>query len=468
MRTGLFLQTGIYGTDRARSRNIISKIKPGSIILMGRDFTGLDSIRELIKWIFEIYDKELKIARPLIAIDQEGGNVVRIRDLDYLPSNYALGVLGSKTVSRYSGMLTGYQLYSLGIEWNLAPVLDTFSNPDNPIVMERSFGSDPELVSDLGDSYIEGIQSAGVSATAKHFPGHGFVKEDSHLKLPVDSRDEGSVMESSKPFSRAIRAGVKSIMVSHVKFDKLDSDSPASLSKNIIGRLRNDLNFKGVIITDSLDMKAITSNYSASEFTKLAYSAGADVLECVDPELALEVYDSLESVAREGAQDRSRRIENLRCHVVGTFKPPSEIMNWISVQAVRWLRKKNLRADNRLAIVPLRSRGDVKEWPYNMYNNVCSHLTSLGIECYVRYIDDEWNFSNEEIIFFGKNLHLNGNWKRVNQLAKNNNCCFVSVGVPNDKELIDTQVGYIASYSEKYESTITAVYSILGLYEPPM
>ena len=172
MRTGLFLQTGIYGMDRVRSRNIINKIKPGSIILMGRDFTGLDSIRELIKWIFEIYDKELKIARPLIAIDQEGGNVVRIRDLDYLPSNYALGVLGSKAVSRYSGMLTGYQLYSLGIEWNLAPVLDTFSNPDNPIVMERSFGSDPELVSDLGDSYIEGIQSAGVSATAKHFPGH--------------------------------------------------------------------------------------------------------------------------------------------------------------------------------------------------------------------------------------------------------------------------------------------------------
>ena len=291
MRTGLFLQTGIYGMDRVRSRNIINKIKPGSIILMGRDFTGLDSIRELIKWIFEIYDKELKIARPLIAIDQEGGNVVRIRDLDYLPSNYALGVLGSKAVSRYSGMLTGYQLYSLGIEWNLAPVLDTFSNPDNPIVMERSFGSDPDLVSDLGDSYIEGIQSAGVSATAKHFPGHGFVKEDSHLKLPVDSRDEESVMESSKPFSRAIRSGVKSIMVSHVKFDKLDSDFPASLSKNIINRLRNDLNFKSVIITDSLDMKAITSNYSASEFTKLAYSAGADILECVDPELALEVYE---------------------------------------------------------------------------------------------------------------------------------------------------------------------------------
>ncbi|MEM3448950.1 MAG: glycoside hydrolase family 3 N-terminal domain-containing protein, partial [Nitrososphaerota archaeon] len=442
MREGLFLQIGIYGKDKARSKEIITKIKPGSIILMERDFTGLDSIRDLIRWIFEIYDKELKIERPTIAIDQEGGNVVRIRDLDYPPSNYALGVLGSKVISRYSGMLTGNQLYSLGIEWNLAPVLDTLSNTANPIVMERSFGSDPDLVSDLGESYIEGIQSAGVSATAKHFPGHGFVKEDSHLELPVDTRDKESVMNGSKPFSRAIRAGVKSIMVSHVKFEKLDPDFPASLSQNIIGLLRNDLGFGNVIITDSLDMKAITSNYSVSEFTKLAYGAGADVLECVDPELAIEVYDSLKSVALDGTHERARRIENLRCQITANYKPPNEVMNWISAQAVRWLRKKNLRADKRIAIVPLRSMGNIKEWPHAMYSKVCSHLAKLGIDCYVKYMDEDWNFSNDDIILFGKNLHLNENWKRVNELAKENNCCFVSIGVPVDKDLIDPRVGY--------------------------
>jgi len=199
-------------------------------------------------------------------------------------------------------------------------------------------------------------------------------------------------MKGSKPFSRAILAGVKSIMVSHVKFEKLDPDLPASLSQNIIGRLRNGLDFRNVIITDSLDMKAITSNYSASEFTKLAYGAGADVLECVDPELALEVYDSLKSVALVGTHERAKRIENLRCPVVGPYKPPMEVMNWISAQAVRWLRKKNLRADKRLAIVPLRSRGNIKEWPYEMYSKVCTHLTKLGINCYVKYMDDDWNF----------------------------------------------------------------------------
>jgi beta-N-acetylhexosaminidase len=466
MRSGLFLQPGIDGTNMEKTKKVLNTIKPGSIVLLGRDFNGIDSLRNLIRTIFSFYDKELKIQRPIIAIDQEGGNVVRIRDLDYLPSNYALGVLGSQVFARYAGNITGHQLREVGIYWNLAPVLDTFSNSDNPIVMERSFGANPEVVSRLGEGYIEGIQAAGVAATAKHFPGHGYVREDSHLKLPVDGRGADSIMNSITPFKSAIKKDVKSIMMSHIKYEALDPDFPASMSNKIMSYLRKDLGFQNLIITDSLDMKAISANFSVAEFTKSSFSGGADVLECADPDLALEIFEHLEKRAEVDTKQKEERLLRMNIHPSGHTSSPPEVMNWISVNAIKWIRKKKLDLEKRVFIVPLRNRGDESSWPFTMYQQLGKKLNDLKIENEIRYLNDELKLENANVIFIGKNLHLSETWKMINELSNSNKCCFVSTGIPVDSSLLNEQVGYISAMSEKLESVLASLYSILGFYDP--
>ena len=190
-----------------------------------------------------------------ITIDQEGGMVSRVgAPATIFPGNMALGATGNQALAYSQGQVLGCEMRSLGINADFAPVLDVNTNPNNPVIGLRAISDDPNLVAQLGGAQIQGIQSQGVSATAKHFPGHG--DTDSHLGLPRVTYSRQVLNQHLVPFKTAINGGVDMIMTAHIVVDAIDPNLPATLSKPVLtGLLRQELGFTGVITTDALDME---------------------------------------------------------------------------------------------------------------------------------------------------------------------------------------------------------------------
>ena len=223
MRPGYFIQSGINGNDFESIKKYLKKVLPGSILVSRKNFRNSAELSELIKNINKFYRIENGIEEPYYAIDQEGGNVIRLSDVNYIPSNLALGKINDINLTYYSGLKTGYDLASVGINWNLAPDLDILKNFSNPVILERSFGTDIDTVSEHGIAYIKGLRKYGVASTAKHFPGHGFVSADSHKILPVDTRNISEIYNDMAPFVKSSENNVDSIMISHVEYENIDS-----------------------------------------------------------------------------------------------------------------------------------------------------------------------------------------------------------------------------------------------------
>lgn len=218
----------------------------------------------------------------LVAVDQEGGAVVRVGT--QFPSAMAFGAAADEALTGQAAEVTARELRAVGIHLNFAPVLDVNSNPANPIIGARSYGEDPALVARLGTRAIAGLQSAGVLATAKHFPGHGDTALDSHLALPIVSRPrEGLDAVELLPFRAAVRAGVGAVLTAHVVYPALDPDHPATLSPAIIGFLRNELGFDGLVVSDSMQMRAIADRHRPGDAAVQAVRAGIDVLLALGP-----------------------------------------------------------------------------------------------------------------------------------------------------------------------------------------
>lgn len=456
MESGRFMQIGLYQDDLDKSRKILEKIKPVSVIIMGREFSSLRELEELIKWIKSLYIKEFKIREPLIAVDQEGGNVARVREINYPPGNFALGYRNDEHFSYYSGAITGDELHKLGFHWDLAPVLDVLSNKENASVLERSFGEYVEKVSRNGIAFIRGLQDFGISATAKHFPGNGSVIDDPHEKLPRDRRSMDSVLNTMLPFRQAVDAGVKSIMVSHVSFDAIDPERPASLSVEVYKIVRKDLKFGGLVITDSLDMGAVIRNFSPAEIVKNAFT-GADVLECVNPDLADEIHQHLVNVQSDNSS-REERVNSLYIQRSAAYAPPPELMKSISFTFPRWVRRLLLDPGREIHIHYTGST----VYMTGIVENVKRRLEELGI----KVNEFREDMVGEQIIIIGKNLHLNGKYVYVNKICRNNSCVFIGTGIPYDSEMLESNIGYIASMGEKYENILSSIYAILGWHDP--
>ena len=243
----------------------------------------------------------------LVGADQEGGPVVRVRPTHF-PSAMAFGAAGSEDLVGLAAAVTGKELRAVGIHVNFSPVLDVNSNPANPVIGVRSYGEDPALVTRLGTRAVREMQSAGVLATAKHFPGHGDTSLDSHLALPVvpHPRSRLEAVEFA-PFRAAIRAGVGGIMTAHVVYPVLDPDRPATLSPAVIGALRSEFGFQGLVVSDSMRMRAITDRYGPGEAAVRAVLAGVDLLLACGPEEAQwEAIKALRAAVAAGRIPHSR------------------------------------------------------------------------------------------------------------------------------------------------------------------
>jgi beta-N-acetylhexosaminidase len=273
-----FLMIGFEGlslTDGARS--LLRRGAFGAI-LFARNYADREQVAGLCGSI-----KAADAARPVaVAVDQEGGRVLRFRGPGFtdVPAMRDVGLHGGPERARAVGALLASELRPLGIDIDFAPVLDVDSNPANPVIGERSFHRVPERVAACGVALIEGLQSGGVAACGKHFPGHGDTDLDSHHHLPRLGHDLARLRAIELvPFRAAVAAGVAAIMSSHILFPALDAARPATMSPAVLeGLLRKELGFDGVVFSDDLEMKAIAEHYSMPGAAVDAAAAGCDVL----------------------------------------------------------------------------------------------------------------------------------------------------------------------------------------------
>ncbi len=303
------------------------------VCLFGQNVEHPDQVRELTS--------TLHAARPgvLITSDEEGGSVTRLDGGtgSPWPGHATLGALDDPGATARVAAGLGARARTLGVDVVLAPVVDVGSEPDNRVIGERSFGADPELVSRHGAAFVRGLQSTGAAACAKHFPGHGATRVDSHVALPVIDVDEATYRARDlAPFAAAVAAGVRCVMTAHVVVRCLD-DRPATMSGTVIGLLRDELGFDGVVLSDALDMRAISGGVGRAAGAVAALAAGVDLL-CIgnpdfpdpyDAEAVLdEVIDAVERAVADGVVPATR-LEEAAGRVAGladTIRPaPTEV-----------------------------------------------------------------------------------------------------------------------------------------------
>ncbi len=218
----------------------------------------------------------------LLSADQEGGRVAAFRfpHLVRFPAAFYIGEYHDLGMAWSNGYINAVELRHMGLNMNFAPVLGLYPKPDSTIIGDRSMGPDPEVVSALGQAYIWGAQEGGIIPVAKHFPGHGAAKLDSHYDLPIVEYTKPELMAKDiRPFVAAIKAGVEVIMTAHILYPKIDPKYPVTLSTIFLKDiLRKQLGFEGVVITDGLSMGALSKHFPLHETLRRAFDAGADIL----------------------------------------------------------------------------------------------------------------------------------------------------------------------------------------------
>ena len=268
-------------------KNFLKEYPIGGIILFSENLQDIHEIKQLTSDL-----QENSYFGRFISIDQEGGVVSRIKGATDTPGNMALGAINDYKTTSSIASLIAKELSALGINFNLAPCLDVNSNPLNPIIGVRSFGSDVEMVSKHGTSYIEGLQDEQIISCAKHFPGHGNVESDTHFGDTYLNSSANTIANGDlKPFEAAINVNVDCIMTAHIIAPALDDsqiysnklskyvDTPATLSHTILTKiLRGKLKYQGIIMSDALDMKAISNKFTEVEATILALKAGINII----------------------------------------------------------------------------------------------------------------------------------------------------------------------------------------------
>ncbi|ASN82535.1 beta-N-acetylhexosaminidase [Deinococcus ficus] len=263
------------GAEDARQ---LKRLGAGGVCLFARNVTTPDRTARLIRDLRDALGHD-----ALVGVDQEGGAVLRRLDVPLPPTPQALGVLDDPRAAHRAGQIAARGLIELGINWNFAPSLDVNVDPLNPVIGERSFGTDPERVAALGTAWAQGSEAAGVLGCVKHFPGHGDTRVDSHLDLPVVRKAPAELERTEwPPFQAAVRAGVGSLMTAHILYPALDPEAPATLSGPVLsGLLRGQWGYDGVVVTDDVGMRAIADRHPAFSAAPLALQAGADaVLVC--------------------------------------------------------------------------------------------------------------------------------------------------------------------------------------------
>lgn len=312
-KIGQMIFAGISGTTMdTNAKKLINQFHVGGIILYKNNFeTPVQSI-QLVNQIKAGNRSNLPL---FLGVDQEGGRVTRLPGgLVNFPSNKQIGMINNSVFSYEIGALLGQELKEFGLNLNFAPVLDINSNPNNPVIGDRSFGNNPEIVSKLGIQTMKGIQSQNVIPTIKHFPGHGDTSVDSHLELPIVNKSIEELKNLELiPFKHAIDEGADVVMVAHILLPQLDKTNPSSMSKAVMtDLLRKQLGFKGVIITDDMTMGAIIEHFDIGNAAVESVKAGSDIiLVGHDYTNVVKIISSLKAAVQDGEISEQRLNESV-------------------------------------------------------------------------------------------------------------------------------------------------------------
>jgi beta-N-acetylhexosaminidase len=271
-----------YIEEMIRERNI------GGIILHDYNMQSKEQTQAMVSELQKLSIKTSRCIPLIVAVDQEGGRVSSAPWVTYHPPAAAVGQSGDPAQAQRIAEEIGRQLDAAGVNTDLAPVVDTGFGA---AIDDRSFGTDPHLVSKMGAAAVRGFEAAGIISTAKHFPNHGAAKVDSHTGLPVVDHDMQTVLSYDlPPFKQAVEAGVPMVMVGHLLYPAIDPERPASLSPKAMKLLRQEVGFEGVIITDDLAMEGAKQGGTVAQAAVKAVSAGADMLIISSPQEQVDAY----------------------------------------------------------------------------------------------------------------------------------------------------------------------------------
>ncbi|MEZ4461079.1 MAG: beta-N-acetylhexosaminidase [bacterium] len=310
---GQLLCVGFQGTDALPDalRNALAAGRVGGAILFRRNVEEPAQVASLTAQIHAAAGAA--IAAPFVAVDQEGGRVARLREpLTLIPPMRKLGNRNDAKLTTDISEMMATEISALGFNLNFAPVLDVDTNPDNPVIGDRAFSDDPNVVARMGGAFFIGHMTAGVIPCGKHFPGHGDTDTDSHLELPVLHHDGARFEEVELvPFRKLIEHDVPMLMTAHVLVPALDTVHPATLSHAVMTRLlRDELGYDGVVVTDDLEMKAVADQYEVEEMIELGLRAGVDLfLICHTQDKWERAFEHLVRLGAN-AHDRARILES--------------------------------------------------------------------------------------------------------------------------------------------------------------
>jgi beta-N-acetylhexosaminidase len=327
-KIGQLFMVGFMGTAvTPELASFIKEYKPGGVILFSRN---LESVEQIVELTNEL-QRASSTSPLLISIDQEGGRVSRLpKGFTIFPPCELLGRCNSSELAYAAAATIAKELKAVGINMNMAPVLDVNSNPDNPVIGDRAFSSVPEEVGEMALVTAAGLQDNKVVACGKHFPGHGDTNADSHKELPVvDASRERLEAIEFPPFRRAAAAGVATMMTAHVLYKGLDDQLPATLSPAIITNLlREEMRYEGVVLTDDLEMHAIVDHYGVGDAAVRAILAGCDVLLiCKERDREIAAFEAVEKAVASGTIEGERlnqsvtRIQRVKQRFLVPYRP---------------------------------------------------------------------------------------------------------------------------------------------------
>lgn len=278
-KIGQLIIAGLEGTEvTEQTRTLIDTYHIGGFIFFKPNLESPEQSRQLVNDLKALNaDNDIPL---FLAVDQEGGEVTRLPGLEQMKTNGEIGSSYEAGFSYDTGKLLAAQLHAFGMQVNFAPSVDVNSNPNNSVIGNRAFGSDPNVVSEHGVQMMKGMQDENIITSVKHFPGHGDTNEDSHETLPIIEKTQEELAEIELiPFEETIEVGADMVMIAHILLPKLDTSHPATLSKEVVtDLLRKEMEYDGVVVTDDMTMGAIVNDYGLDEASVMAVKAGVDII----------------------------------------------------------------------------------------------------------------------------------------------------------------------------------------------
>ncbi|MBI2881990.1 MAG: beta-N-acetylhexosaminidase [Candidatus Tectomicrobia bacterium] len=369
---GSLIVAGLPGGEITEAdRSLLRDLRPAGLVLYQRNARSAGQLARLCRDLAGLAERagdppptaEFGGAPPLLLLDHEGGRVNRLPvAFTHFPPQGALGAINDPDLTEAVFRASALEVAALGVNVHLSPVLDLWTNPENKVIGDRAFGSDPERAARHGKAAARGIRSAGLLPVGKHFPGHGDTVADSHVDLPFALADRETLKRRELfPFRRLIEDGLPALMSAHIVVPALDPDRPATLSPKVIGEiLRGEMGFGGLVLTDDMEMEAIAGRYNPGEAAVLSVEAGCDLLLfCHRADRQAAARDALAEavqsgrIAEERLRESSERIRRVRESLKG--RPPVGL-DVIGCAAHRELLEE-VRRRARKAGYPLRREG---------------------------------------------------------------------------------------------------------------